>query len=131
MIRSDDEFIIVTYQWVEPYEEQWYIWVRCIFEGPTNINDYGDYKVAIKIVDEGKYIDRGTSFSLVSMGTPLTLGNYNDPIEIGIAAPWTSTVYDWVYRIAGPIDIPPQPSSPNSLKWGFGLLTWYIGLFRR
>jgi len=128
VIRNDDEFIIVTYQWVEPYEEQWYIWVRCIFEGPTNINDYGDYKVAIKIVDEGKYIDRGTSFALVSMGTPLTLGNYNDPIEIGITAPWTSTVHDRVYRIAGPIDIPPQPSSPNLLKWGFDLLAWYIGV---
>ncbi|USS40922.1 hypothetical protein NF865_01495 [Thermococcus aggregans] len=127
VIRSDDEFILVTYQWLEPYEEQWYIQVRCVFEGPTNMEYYGDYKVGIEIVDEGKYIDRGTSFALVSMGTPLTLGSYNDPIEIGITAPWTSAVHDRIYRIDDKIYVP-QSSYSSLLKWGFDLLTWYMGI---
>ncbi len=127
-VVRDDEYVIVSYQWVNPYEEQWYIHVGYAFEGPTYINDYGDYKVAVKILDEGKYIDRGTSFALISMGTPLELGNYNDPIEIGLTAPWTNTIHDRIYRIGGPIDVPSQPSSPNLLKWALSLLSWYFGV---
>ncbi|WP_297507128.1 hypothetical protein [Thermococcus sp.] len=127
-VVRDDEYVIVSYQGINPYEEQWYIHIGYAFEGPTYIKDYGDYKVAVKILDEGKYIDRGTSFALISMGTPLELGNYNDPIEIGLTAPWTNAIHDRIYRIGGPIDVPSQPSSPNLLKWALSLLSWYFGV---
>jgi len=127
-VVNSDNIIIVRAQWLEPYEEQWYIKVRCSFEGPTLLRDYGDYKVAIRILDEGKYIDRGTSFVLKSMETPLQLGTFRpdkDSIEVGLTAPWNSAIHDRVYRVSGPVLAPrPSASLEQFILWTLDLLSW-------